>query len=348
MCDVITIGSATMDVFVESDDANIVSVYTKNKKSEFMSYPYGAKVEISDFDSQVGGGGVNTAVNFANLGFKTSAIFKIGDDIYSEGILTSFKEKNVDLSNIVQDKSLSTGFSIILVSFQGDRTVLAHRGANAKIKKSDINFDAIKDAKLLYIAPMNGDSTKILDDIANFANENNVYVCFNAGSSSIKRGFNYIKKILANANIVVMNKEEASMATQIQVRPDTRDEKFSEKLIHPDIKEMFKKLKIRDYQIIVITDGGNGAYAYDGEYYYYCPCFEGPVVSTLGAGDAFASTFCGALGRTDKNIGKALMYASVNSSGVVSEFGATQGLLTFEQIEEKLNENPNYKYVVAE
>jgi ribokinase len=348
MCDVITIGSATMDVFVESDDANIVSVYTKNKKSEFMSYPYGAKVEISDFDSQVGGGGVNTAVNFANLGFKTSAIFKIGDDIYSEGILTSFKEKNVDLSNIVQDKSLSTGFSIILVSFQGDRTVLAHRGANAKIKKSDINFDAIKNAKLLYIAPMNGDSTKILDDIANFANENNVYVCFNAGSSSIKKGFNYIKKILANANIVVMNKEEASMATQIQVRPDTRDEKFSEKLIHPDIKEMFKKLKIRDYQIIVITDGGNGAYAYDGKHYYYCPCFEGPVVSTLGAGDAFASTFCGALGRTDKNIGKALMYASVNSSGVVSEFGATQGLLTFEQIEEKLNENPNYKYVVAE
>ncbi len=311
MCDVITIGSATMDVFVESDDANIVSVYTKNKKSEFMSYPYGAKVEISDFDSQVGGGGVNTAVNFANLGFKTSAIFKIGDDIYSEGILTSFKEKNVDLSNIVQDKSLSTGFSIILVSFQGDRTVLAHRGANAKIKKSDINFDAIKNAKLLYIAPMNGDSTKILDDIANFANENNVYVCFNAGSSSIKRGFNYIKKILANANIVVMNKEEASMATQIQVRPDTRDEKFSEKLIHPDIKEMFKKLKIRDYQIIVITDGGNGAFAYDGEHYYYCPCFEGPVVSTLGAGDAFASTFCGALGRTDKNIGKSLFLAPI-------------------------------------
>lgn len=348
MCDIITIGSATMDVFVESDDANIVSVYTKNKKSEFMSYPYGAKVEISDFDSHVGGGGVNTAVNFANLGFDTGAIFKIGNDIYSEGILESFKDKKVDLSSIIQDKSLSTGFSIILVSFQGDRTVLAHRGANAKIKKSDINFEAIKNSKLLYIAPMNGDSTKILDDIANFANENNVYVCFNAGSSSIKKGFNYIKKILANANIVVMNKEEASMATQIQVRPDTRDEKFSEELIHPDVKEMFKKLKVRDYQIIVITDGGKGAYAYDGEHFYYCPAFEGTVVSTLGAGDAFASTFCVALDRTQNNIGKALMYASVNSAGVVSEFGATQGLLTFEQIEEKLNASPNYKYIVAD
>ena len=347
MCDVITIGSATMDVFVESDDANIVSVYTKNKKSEFMSYPYGAKVEISDFTSQVGGGGINTAVNFANLGYNTSAIFKIGDDIYSDGILESFKNKNVDLSNIVQDSNLSTGFSIILVSFQGDRTVLAHRGANAQIKKTDINFEAIKNAKLLYIAPMNGDSTKVLDDIANFASENNVYVCFNAGSTSIKKGFNYLKKILEKANIVVMNKEEASLATQIQVRPDTRDEKFSEELIHPDVKEMFKKLKVCDYQIIVITDGGKGAYAYDGKDFYYCPVFDGPVVSTLGAGDAFASTFCAALGRTNKDIGKALMYASINSAGAVSEFGATQGLLTFEQIEEKLKTNTSYTYCKA-
>jgi len=344
MCDVITIGSATMDVFVESDDANIVSVYTKNKKSEFMSYPYGAKVEMTDFASNVGGGGVNTAMNFANLGFKTSAIFKIGDDIYSDGVLEAFKNKDIDLSNIIQDPKISTGFSIILVSFQGDRTVLAHRGANAQIKKSDINFDAIKNSKLLYIAPMNGDSTKVLDDIATFANENNVYVCFNAGSSSIKKGFNYLKKILANANIVVLNKEEASLATQIQVRPDTSKEKFSDEIIHPDVKEMFKKLKIRDYQIIVITDGGNGAYAYDGEKYYYCPVFDGPVVSTLGAGDAFASTFCAALGRTDRNIGKSLMYASVNSAGVVSAFGATQGLMTFDQIEKTLKENPEYNF----
>lgn len=344
MCDVITIGSATMDVFVESDDANIVSVYTKNKKAEFMSYPYGAKVEITDFDSKVGGGGVNTAVNFSNLGFSTSAIFKIGDDIYSDGILESFKDKKVDTSNIIQDPKISTGFSIILVSFQGDRTVLAHRGANAKIKKTDINFEAIKNSKLLYIAPMNGDSTKVLDDIAAFASENNVYVCFNAGSSSIKKGFNYLKKILENANIVVMNKEEASLATQIQVRPDTRDEKYSENLIHPDVKEMFKKLKVRDYQIIVITDGGNGAYAYDGKDYYYCPVFDGPIVSTLGAGDAFASTFCAALGKTNANIGKALMYASVNSAGVVSEFGATEGLLTFKQIEEKFKANPDYNF----
>lgn len=348
MCDIITIGSATMDVFVESDDANIVSVYTKNKKSEFMSYPYGAKIEIEDFASQVGGGGVNTACNFANLGFDTGAIFKVGDDVYSKGIFENFECRNVDLSNIIQDPKISTGFSIILVSFQGDRTVLAHRGANAQIKKSDINFEAIKQAKLLYIAPLNGNSTKVLDDITTFACEHDIKVCFNAGTSSIKRGFNYLKKILENAHIVVMNKEEASMATQIQVRPDTKDEKFSHEIIHPDIKAMFKKLKVRNYQAIIITDGGKGAYAYDGNKYYYCPIFEGPVVSTLGAGDAFASTLCAALWKNGTDLGKALMYASVNSAGVVSKFGATQGLMTFEEIENKLKEYPEYKYTIIE
>lgn len=348
MCDVITIGSATMDVFVESDDANIVSVCTKNKKSSFMSYPYGAKIEITDFASNVGGGGVNTAMNFANLGLKTSAIFKIGNDIYSDGVLESFKDKNVDLSNIIQNPEETTGFSIILVSFQGDRTVLAHRGANAHIKKSDINFDAIKNAKLLYIAPLNGESNKVLDDLVQFAKENGVFVCFNAGTSSIKRGYNYLKGILSTAQIVVMNKEEASLATQIQERPDTRDQKYSCEKIHPDVKEMFKKLKVSDYQVIVITDGGNGAYAYDGNQYYICPLFDAPVVSTLGAGDAFASTFCAALKRTNRDIGKSLIYASVNSAGVVSKFGATQGLLTFEEIEKALSEHPEYTYETVE
>ena len=267
--------------------------------------------------------------------------------LYSKGILNYFKDKDVDLSNIIQDKKVSTGFSIILVSFQGDRTVLAHRGANAMIKKSDINFDAIKHAKLLYIAPINGESNKVLDDIVKFAAEHHVYVCFNAGSTSIKKGFKYLEKILNFAHIVVMNKEEAALATQIEVRPDTKEVKYSHEKIHPDVKAMLKKLKVRDYQVVVITDGGKGAYAYNGENYFYCPVYDGPVVSTLGAGDAFASTLCASLKRTHHDLGKSLMYASVNSAGVVSEFGATQGLLTFEQIEEKLKQTPDYTFEIV-
>lgn len=347
MFDVITIGSATMDVFVECDDANIVSVSTKDKKSEFMSYPYGSKVEISAFASNVGGGGVNTALNFANLGLKTSAICKIGDDIYSQGILEVLEKSSLNLSNVIQDNSVSTGFSIILLSFQGDRTVLAQRGANATLKKSEIDFESIKKAKILYIAPLSGESNKVLGSIVEFAEANGVQVCFNAGTTSLKKGFEYIKKIIDTAEIVVMNKEEASMCTKIMVRPDSRDEKFSTEFIHPDIIKMLEMLKVGKKQVIVITDGKEGVYAYDGESFYKCPTFPAKVVSTLGAGDAFASTFCATLTRTNFDIGKSLMYASVNSASVVAHFGASEGFLTFEEIEERLAKHKDFSFSIC-
>ena len=345
MTKIITIGSATMDVFVECDEANIVSVCSKSRNADFMSYPYGSKIDISSFASNVGGGGVNTACNFANLGFDTSAIFKIGKDIYAEGILDSFKHRNVNLEHIIQRKDTTTGFSIILVSFQGDRTVLAHRGANAEIRKDEIDFDAIRDADFIYVAPLNGDSNKVLEPIVEHASKNDTKICFNAGTTSIKRGFKHLKKILDSAHVVVMNKEEAMMATGIQVRPDTKTERISHEIIHPDIKKMLKTLKVKDYQMVVITDGGAGAYAYEGKKYYYCPVFPSETVSTLGAGDAFASTLCAAMQHTDFNIGLSMMYASVNSSSVVSEFGATEGLLTFKEIEDILKCHPDYTYL---
>ena len=342
---VFTIGSATMDVFVECDKANIVSVCAKDRSAEFMSYPYGAKIDMSNFSSNLGGGGVNTAMNFDALGYDTSAIFKIGDDIYSSGILEAFKKTNVNLDNIVQDKSLSTGFSIILVSFQGDRTVLANRGANALITIDDINFDALKEANLLYIAPLNGESNKVLEPLVEFAHKNDIIVCFNAGTTSLKKGFDDIKKILTTSNVVVMNKDEAMMCTGIEVRPDTKTEKYSKEIIHPDVKAMLEKLKVADYQVIVITDGGKGAYAYTGNKYFYCPTYPSDVISTLGAGDAFASTFCAAMAKTGFDVGKSLMYGSVVSASVVSKFGATEGLITFDEIEKRLAQNPEYTYV---
>ncbi|MBQ4115088.1 carbohydrate kinase family protein [bacterium] len=347
MTKIITIGSATMDVFVESDEANIVSVCTKDKNSDFMSYPYGSKIDITTFASNVGGGGVNTACNFGNLGFDTSAIFKIGKDFYADGIFDFFKKQKVNLENIIQKEDVSTGFSVILVSFQGDRTVLTHRGANSKITEDDINFEAIKEADLVYIAPLNGDSNKVLEKIVDYAEAHNTKICFNAGTTSIKKGKEHLKGILDSAHIVVMNKEEASMATGIEVRPDTKTEKFSHDVIHRDIKAMLQALKIKDYQVIVITDGNKGAYAYEGKNFYYCPIFPSEVISTLGAGDAFASTFCAALYRNNINIGEALMYGSVNSSSVVSKFSATEGLLTFEEIKEKLDSRPDYTYYLG-
>lgn len=347
MYDFITIGSATVDAFVECDGADIVSVSSKAAKTEFMAYPYGAKLEIDSFNTAVGGGGLNAAANLVNLGYNTSAIFKIGKDFQGRSIMQCVQDAGINTDNVIISQDESSGFSIILLSFEGNRTVLAHRGTNSTLRDSEINYDAIKNAKWLYVAPLNGKSGAILDKISEFAEENNTNIIINPGSSSLKKGLKYFEKILATAEVVLMNKEEASLVTKIEVRPDTKEEHFSKEAIHPDVKLMLDRLKSMGAKIVIITDGKHGVYANDGQKYYRCPEFPANVVSTLGAGDAFSSTFVGSLEHTNWDVEKSLKYASVNAASVVSNFGAQEGFLTFEQIEQKLNENPDFKVDVV-
>ena len=140
-----------------------------------------------------------------------------------------------------------------------------------------------------------------------------------------------------------MNKEEASMLTKIQVRPDTKDEKFSDKEIHPDVITMLKKLHCKQDSLAVITDGKYGVYCYDGKDFYHAPEFSAKVVSTLGAGDAFSSTLVATIHKYGYDIEKALAYASVNAAAVIEKFGAQEGFATFEQIEKRLLEHKEYK-----
>lgn len=349
MFDVITIGSATKDAFIETDGAAIVSVARKECSNAFMAYPYGSKIEINEFNIAIGGGAVNTACNFAGLGMKTAAIIKVGDDSTGKDIVKMLKERNISTDAVITDKEDKSGFSVILLSFQGDRTVLAHRGPNATICENDINFDMIKNSKWLYIAPLNGESTEVLDKIADFAEENDVNMAINVGTSSIKRGEQYLDKILKTAEVVLMNAEEACMLTKIEIRPDTKTEKFSQHKIHPDIMKTLKHLKSTNAKIVVITDGGKGAYAYDGVTFYQCDEFPAKVVSTLGAGDAFASTFVSVLHQSGWNIEKALKFASINAASVVGEFNAQDGQLSLSEIEKRANSSPDYQvYTIGE
>lgn len=343
MFDVVTIGSATKDAFIETDGANIVSVAKKDKNSAFMAYPYGSKIEINNFNIAIGGGAVNTACNFAGLGMKTATIVKVGEDSTGKDIVKMLEKRGISTNAVVFDEDENTGFSVILLSFQGDRTVLAHRGPNATISKNDIDFDLIKGSKWLYIAPLNGESTEVLDKIAEFAEKNDVNMAINVGTSSIKRGEKYLDKILKTAEVVVMNSEEASMLTKIEVRPDSTTEKFSECKIHPDIIKMLKHLKSTHAKIVVITDGGNGAYAYDGKMFYQCGEFPAKVVSTLGAGDAFASTFVSVLHKSNWDIEKSLKYAAINAASVVGKFNAQDGQLSMEEIERRANNAPDFR-----
>ncbi len=341
MFDVITIGGATTDTFVETDRARVMSIATAAAKSSYLCFDYGEKIEMDHLAYDIGGGAANTAVNFANLGFETGIIVKIGEDLNSQAVLNRLKEKNIDTSMVISTPDEKTGFSVILTSFEGDRTVLMHRGANSRIKLKEIDKEKIKNAKWVYFASLSGDSNEILDETAEFVEENGINTAFNPGSTQIKRGLADLKKILKKSKILIMNRSEASSVTGYPNKPAEMDY-----INDHNLREMIIKLKAQGPQAVVITEGKKGVYAFDGKIMYYIPPFPSKVISTLGAGDAFASTFVGSIIRFGWDIEKALKFASVNSAHVIESYGAQQGLKTFNEIEKLLAKNPKFKVQV--
>ena len=341
MYDIVAIGGATQDIFVESDEAKILNIETISDKQSYLCFDYGAKIELDKLAYDIGGGASNAAVNLANLGLQTGIIVKIGTDLTSEAILQRFKERKVDNSMVIRSKKDQTGFSVILLSYEGDRTVLMHRGANSTISLEEIDWEKVKQSKWVYVASLSGESNQVLDKFAEFAEENGINMAFNPGTTQIKRGIEDMKKVLEKAEILILNRTEASIITNIPNNPPE----------YPTIEDanliaMIEKLKQQGSKVVVITEGKKGAYAFDGETLYYAVTFPSKVVSTLGAGDAFSSTFVASMLKYDWDIEKSLKIASINSAAVVESFGAQTGLKSFEELENIYNQNKDFKVLM--
>jgi ribokinase len=214
--DIVSVGGATQDVFVRTDLSKIMRIEDLFSKTEFMCFSYGSKLNVDEIFFGIGGGALNTSTNFANLGFKAAPVIKIGNDGSGQEILKRLKERNVydELVHIAED--CKTGFSVVLNSYEGDRTVLTYRGANSRMTIEDINMDIIKQAKWIYVSSLSGDSNTVLDPLADFAEDNGVHMAFNPGSTQIKRGLDGLKRILEETEFLILNKEEAANLTGIK------------------------------------------------------------------------------------------------------------------------------------
>ena len=106
-----------------------------------------------------------------------------------------------------------------------------------------------------------------------------------------------------------------------------------------NLRELLEKLK--GYcPIVIITDGQMGAIATDGTEIIRAGLYEdSPVKDTTGAGDSFGSGFLASYA-SGKSFEKSLVFASANSTSVVSKLGAKPGILTGK---ERLHQMPIQK-----
>ncbi|MDO8469741.1 MAG: PfkB family carbohydrate kinase [bacterium] len=330
MFDILTIGTATHDAFLTSEG---IKVLRDPKHLEKLGFPtgeaecfaLGAKLEVDRPVLSVGGGAANAAITFARQGLRTAALVRLGADAAGDAVVSALKREGVNVLAI-RDRNIGTACSTIILTPDGERTILVYRGASEGLSKREIPFPKLA-ARWTYIAP-GGIAPSLMVELLKALKERKMKIAMNPSREYLSLGETRIKELFRLLDMVILNREEAALVTGVP---------------HKNEIGIFRKLDQLVPGIAVMTDGARGAKVSDGSHIYTAGVFssggKGRVVDRTGAGDAFGSGFVAGL--IQKNdISYALRLAAANATSVVEHVGAEAGILT-----KKSFDAPRWKYL---
>ncbi len=306
MFDVITIGGASQDIYLESESFNKI----KDKKilEKFAGgLPSEVKTEIENAIFETGGGGTNTACTFSRLGLKVAYLGNIGDDKAGAEIKKVLKKEKVSTVLVKTDPDDRTAFSVILTSPTQKRIILVYRGAEKDLAITDSDLKKLK-TKWFYITSLAG-NLKLLKRTVDWASENKIKVAINPGQKELEQK-EKLKSILEKVDILILNLREAN-----EFSGQDEIEKIAEKILS-------------DFNgTLVITLGAKGAAVFDRKNIFQIKTeAKKNIKDTIGAGDAFGAGFvCGIILKSDISFG--LQLGVANARAVLEQMGAKKGLL---------------------
>lgn len=305
--DVISIGSAALDLFIRSDKFKVVES-DEVAGGVAICQVYGGKMEVENVMITSGGGGTNTAVSFARKDLKTACIAEMGNDPAALIIHKELEEAQVDTRYLVQEPSETTAVSTILISHDGGRSVIVYRGAAAMLDSHDLPFEKIK-TRWVHVTSLGG-NLDLLKEIFYWARSNNVRISFNPGVTELKQQ-KKLQNLLPSVEMLFLNREEARLL-------------YDADYIDGGIPE--------GAHVSVITDGDKGGMLFDNEKRIaYKALVPKSCMDTTGAGDGFASGMvAGVLYGMDYE--RSIEWGLKNAVSVIEKMGAKPGLLTLSEI----------------
>ncbi len=326
--DFVGIGDTVVDAFINLKEDEAHATCRVDTGACEIHMAFGAKIPY-DFVKVVYavGNSANACVSAARLGLKSALITNLGKDDDGEKCLKALTAEGVDTRYILGHDDKKTNYHYVLW-YASDRTIL--------IKHEVFPYTlplGTTGPKWLYLSSLGETSLDFHHEIASYLVAHpETKLVFQPGTFQIKLGSDELKDIYAHTEVFFCNVEEARLILKTE---------------EPAPKNLAKMMTTLGPKIVVITDGPNGAYVYDGVDAWFMPVYPdiAPPYERTGAGDAFASTFIAALA-LGKTPSEAITWAPINSMSVVQKVGAQEGLLSRTELEKYLAEAPeNYKVV---
>ena len=226
-----------------------------------------------------GGKGSNQAIAAARLGASASLLTAVGADEQASGARALWASEGVATGHVVATaRPTMTGF--ILVEPDGENRIAIAPGALDELDPSHVEAfrDEIASADILLVSL----------EIPLVAATAALRIARETGTPAILNPAPAVRiadEVLALASILTPNLGEALIL--LGDPPDAP----------ADPERLARALADRSGAAVVITLGASGCFVVDGDNAYPVPAVDaGPVVDTVGAGDAFSAALAVALG----------------------------------------------------
>jgi sugar/nucleoside kinase (ribokinase family) len=337
---VLTFGGAMYDIFIEYEQTQSLQLHLTSGSSSFLVLPEGKKIELKDLSYHIGGGAVNSAVSFSRQGHDATSIIKIGTDQAGSFITQNLAKLGVNTKSVITSQEAETGTSFIIPCSSGDRTILIYRGANTTIHENEISPVVFNGVDQLYVTSLAGQSAQVVPHFLKKAKAQSITTAINPGTTQLTTAVSTLIDALPFVDILILNAHEArilmqSLDNRYHPAQEEKPQLLSDHASRYDVKKFITCMQEFGIGIIAITNGAEGVYAARQNTLYFHPSIKAPLVSTVGAGDAFASTFVGSL-LAGYSLEDALRRGICNSASVISFVGATTGLLSAEQLNKQI------------
>ncbi len=289
----------------------------------------GSLADTSTLNKFFGGDTVSTAVAIARLGGNVTYLTKVGNDGFSEFIISSLQKENIDTS-LIKTNDEQNGMYIVSQT-QDSKEVLYYKRKTAATKLSieDIDEDTIKKLKLIYstgvVQSLSASSRELVKESFRIAKANDVMTAYDPNYTSCFMNSEdtkeYFEEIIELSDIVFLSlKSDAVRLYEIE-----------------SIDKAMNYFWDKGIKIVVIKSHiDNGYYTgYNGEISFTEFYNTQKAIDTTASGDVFNGGFLYAItnGYTPSGAAK---FASVVSGLQTQNYGAIQAIPYKEAVLEKV------------
>lgn len=310
--DVYGIGNAIVDMEFEVKDAffqehgiekRLMSLVDEERQHKLVE-----AIRSKEVKQQSGGSAANSIIAVNQFGGNAYYSCKVANDPFGHFYLKDLQDAGVDTN--LQPEHLQegiTGKCLVMITEDAERTMNTFLGITADFSVREINEDALKDSKYIYIEgfliPSESGKEAMLH-ARELAKKHDVRTALTFSDPSMVKYFREgLTEVVGNGvDLLFCNEEEAQLYTGKDSLQDAREE----------LKKAAKTF--------VITQGKNGAVIFDGDTFIDIEPYPVKAKDSTGAGDMFAGAFLFAIthGHSYADAGK---IASLASSKVVAKYG---------------------------